>query len=264
MDKIREVGITKIINGTREELTDRIIVEDVLNINVNRKYYASLMCTPDEMLQLAIGFLFSEGVITSMKSVRGMEEKDENTLCITLREGLELPVSEKKRTLTSGCAGGSIDMDLLVEKNIKPIESSCKFSISQILTLMKEFNTSSELFKQTGGVHSCAICSHEETVFFSEDIGRHNALDKVVGKSIIRNLDLSDKLLMTTGRISSDIILKAARVGIPVIVSHSAPTDMAVSIAKKLNMTMIGFVRGGRMNLYCGEERIIEDILHNK
>lgn len=256
MNKVREVDIIKINNGCWERLSDHIIVEDVLNINVNRKYYVSLMCTPDEMLQLALGFLFSEGVITSMKSVRGIDEKDANTLCITLKDGFEPPDNEKKRTLTSGCAGGSIDLNLLVDKNIKPIESDCRYSIEQILKLMKEFNSSSELFKQTGGVHSCAICSREGTVFFSEDIGRHNALDKVVGKSIIRNVDLSDKLLMTTGRISSDITLKAARAGIPIIVSHSAPTNMAVTIAKTLNMTMIGFARGNRMNVYCGEERV--------
>lgn len=257
MNNVKEVDILKINNGTMEKLSDHIIVEDVLNINVNRKYFASLMCTPDEMLQLAIGFLFSEGVITSMKNISGIEEKDENTFCIILRDGLEPPVSEKKRTLTSGCAGGSIDLSYLVEKKVKPIESSCMYSVDQILMLMKEFNSSSELFMQTGGVHSCAICSQECTVFFSEDIGRHNALDKVIGKSIIKNVDLGDKLLMTTGRISSDITLKAGRAGIPIIVSHSAPTDMAVSIAKATNMTMIGFARGNRMNVYCGESRIL-------
>ncbi|MDF2672983.1 MAG: formate dehydrogenase family accessory protein FdhD [Clostridiales bacterium] len=256
MNNMKEVDIIKIKNETMEKLSDTIIVEDVLNINVNRKFYASLMCTPEELLQLALGFLFSEGVITSMKSVRGIEEKDENTLCIILRDEFE-PKVDKKRTLTSGCVGGSIDLSFLEEKKIKPIVSDCKYSVNQILMLMKEFNSSSNLFKQTGGVHSCAICSHEGTVFFSEDIGRHNALDKVVGKSIIKNVELSDKLLMTTGRISSDITLKAARAGIPIIVSHSAPTDLALNFAKASNMTMIGFARGNRMNLYWGEDRIL-------
>lgn len=250
MNNVKEVEITKINNGNYDKLSDRVIVEDVLNLNVNRKFYASLMCTPDEMLQLAIGFLFSEGVITSMKNISGIEEKDKNTLCIILRDGTEPPVYEKKRTLTSGCAGGSIDLNLLLEKRIKPIEKKYNYSADQIIPLMKDFNTSSQLFKETGGVHSCAICNSEGMIFFSEDIGRHNALDKVIGKSIIKNVDLSDKLLMTTGRISSDIILKAARAGIPIIVSHSAPTDMAINIAKAANMTLIGFARGTRMNLY--------------
>lgn len=256
MNNVQEVNIIKINNKTREKLSDPVIIEDVLNINVNRKFYASLMCTPDELLQLALGFLFSEGIITSMKNVRNIEEKDKNTLCIILRDEQE-EKDHRKRILTSGCAGGSIDLNFLKEKKINPMESQCKYLFDQILVLMKEFNSSSELFKQTGGVHSCAICSHEGTVFFSEDIGRHNALDKVVGKAIIRNVKLSDKLLMTTGRISSDIILKAGRAGIPIIVSHSAPTDMALNIAKALNMTMIGFARGNRMNIYCGEDRIL-------
>lgn len=256
MNNVKEVNIIKINNETREKLSDHIIVEDILNINVNRKFYTSLMCTPEEMLQLALGFLFSEGVITSMKSVRSIEEKDENTLCIILREGLE-PKVDRKRTLTSGCAGGSINLGFLNENKVKPIENDCRYSVNQIIMFMKEFNSSSELFKLTGGVHSCAICSHEGMIFFSEDIGRHNALDKVVGKAIIKNVELGDKLLMTTGRISSDITLKAVRAGIPIIVSHSAPTDSALNVAKASNMTMIGFVRGNRMNVYCGEERVV-------
>jgi FdhD protein len=256
MDRVSEVGIIKINNGAEEELTDQIIVEKKLNINVNRKFYASLMCTPDETLHLALGFLFSEGVITSLKSIRSMEERDDGSLCIILKNELE-PVLEKRRTLTSGCAGGSIDLKIIEENEIKPIESNCKYSVNQILLLMKEFNNKSELFRQTGGVHSCAICSSEGTLFFSEDIGRHNALDKVVGKAIFKNVELGDKLLMTTGRISSDITLKAARAGIPIIISHSAPTDLALKIAKDANMTMIGFVRGSRMNVYCGENRIL-------
>ena len=93
-------------------------------------------------------------------------------------------------------------------------------------------------------------------LLFSEDIGRHNALDKVVGKALMSNMDLKDKLVMTTGRISSDIVVKVAKAGIPIIVSHSAPTSLALSIAKAANITIIGFARGSRMNIYCNEHRI--------
>ncbi len=257
INSVKKVDIIKINNGNEDKISDEIIVENVLNINVNRKFYASLMCTPNEMLQLSIGFLFSDRVIFSMKSIKSIEEKDENNLCIILKDESE-PIHEKKRTLTSGCAGGSMDLDYLEENEIKPIESTCKCSVNNISMLMKEFNSKSELFKQTGGVHSCAICSSEEILFFSEDIGRHNALDKVIGKALLQNIELGDKLLMTTGRISSDITLKAARAGIPIIISHSAPTDLALSIAKASNMTMIGFARGNRMNIYCGEGRIVQ------
>lgn len=257
MNNMKEVDIIKMSSDTLEKKSDKIIVEDILNINVNRKFFTSLMCTPGEMLQLALGFLFSEGVITSIKDVRNIEEKDKNTLCISLKDVSEPPVIEKMRALTSGCAGGSIDLSLLKDNIIRPIKNESKYTVSQILALMKEFNSRSELFKETGGVHSCAICSHEEIVFFSEDIGRHNALDKVLGKAIIKNAALGDKMLLTTGRISSDIILKAAKTGMPIIISHSAPSDFALSIAKESNMTMIGFARGNRMNVYCGGERII-------
>lgn len=255
-ESTKTVNITKINSGAQTEITDEIIVEEVLNIYVNRRFYTSLMCTPNEMLELAIGFLFAEETISSMDDISGVEEICENSIGIILKYDLEEDF-QKRKALTSGCAKSSINLDILEKSNIKPIESNYKFNADEILSMMKEFNGKSELFKETGGVHSCAICSSTEIIFFSEDIGRHNALDKVIGKALINNVNLDDKLLMTTGRISSDIAIKAARASISVIVSHSAPTDMALNIAKTSNITMAGFARGKRMSVYCGKQRII-------
>jgi FdhD protein len=256
MSSKKTVDIIKIDNCVKQQVTDEIIVEKVLNIYINKKYYSSLMCTPNEKIELAIGFLFAEGVISSMKSVKRVVETSENIVCVILDHNLEEDF-ETRKALISGCANGSMDLRILEEYAIKPVESNYKYSVNEILLMMKEFNHKSELFKQTGGVHSCSICSNSGIVYFSEDIGRHNALDKVIGKALLNNIGLEDKLLMATGRISSDIAIKAARAGIPIIVSHSAPTDMALDIAKKSNITMVGFVRGNRMSIYCGSDRII-------
>jgi FdhD protein len=213
------------------------------------------MCTPLEMKELAIGFLFSEGVITSTDSIKSIDHPFENRLCVILNH--EIIVDPRSvRAITSGCGNGSVHVISLEEGSLKPIESNCKFEAVNILKLMKEFNSKSDLFKQTGGVHSCCICSEESILLFSEDIGRHNALDKVVGKALLSNLALTDKLVMTTGRISSDIVVKVAKAGIQIIVSHSAPTSLALSIAKAANITIIGFARGSRMNIYCNEHRV--------
>lgn len=256
MKSVKTVNIKKINAAVEQEITDEIIVEKVLNIFVNRNFYFSLMCTPNEVIELTMGFLFAEGIISSVEEVASIEELIENNVCVILKKVL-VSDSKKRKAFTSGCGKGSIDLDIFEEFNLKPVEGNTKYSVNDILSIMRDFNNKSQLFKETGGAHSCSICNSTGIIYFSEDIGRHNALDKVIGKSIMDGLDLNNKILMTTGRISSDIAVKASKIGIPIIVSHSAPTDMALDIAKSCNMTMIGFARGNRMNIYCGEHRII-------
>lgn len=256
MAVVDEVRIKKITNEEKEDITDIIIVEKLLNIFVNYEFYAALMCTPSEEKELAVGFLFSEGIISSINSVESIEEKYDDRICIVLENKICKDEFNVKAQ-TSGCAKGSIKLTFLEEDGIERIESDCKFYSKEILNLMKAFNTKSDLFKQTGGVHSCSICSSKDIIFFSEDIGRHNALDKVIGKAVMTNTVLKDKLLMTTGRISSEMIIKSAKAGIPIIVSHSAPSDLALRIAKAANITLIGFARGNRMNIYSCDSRIV-------
>ena len=256
MNAAKKTNIIRINNDLQENISDLIIEEIPLDIFVNYEFYVALMCTPVEVKELATGFLFSEGVISSFKSIKSIEEKDENRVCIILEHELIVD-NDSVRALTSGCGKGSVHIKSLEESRIKVIKISSEFHIKDVLKLMKDFNSKSELFKQTGGVHSCCICSSHKILLFSEDIGRHNALDKVVGKALISNLDLKDKLILTTGRVSSDIVVKVAKAGIQIIVSHSAPTTLAVNIAKAANITIIGFARGGRMNIYSGEHRMV-------
>lgn len=255
MNITKKINIVRIKNGEQEHISDSIIEEVPLDIFVNHEFYASLMCTPLEVVELAIGFLLSEGIISSMSSIISIEEKHENRICIILDDDIIVD-HNNAHAITSGCGKGSIRVISLEECSIKVINSNSKFSIVNIIKLMGEFNNKSELFKQTGGVHSCCLCSENSILVFSEDIGRHNALDKVVGKALMINMDLKDKLVMTTGRISSDIVVKVAKAGIQIIVSHSAPTSLALSLAKAANITIIGFARGSRMNIYCGEHRL--------
>ena len=256
MNTTKEISIKRVNNNVQEDITDLIIEEIPLDIFVNYEFYAALMCTPMEVRELAIGFLFSEGIISSTKSITSIEEKFESRLCLTLDHEIILDGSNV-RAITSGCGNGSVHTKSLEEASVNFIESTCKFYITDVLKLMKEFNSKSDLFKQTGGVHSCCLCSENSILLFSEDIGRHNALDKVVGKALLGSIALNDKLVMTTGRISSDIVVKVAKAGIPIIVSHSAPTALALSIAKAANITIIGFARGSRMNIYCNEHRML-------
>lgn len=255
MNRIKKIKIVKYNNDLVERTYDSIVVEKVQNIFVNREFYASLICTPSEIKELAAGFLFFEGVISSKDCISAMEELNDNILCVMLKNEFNQDIN-KIKALTSGCAGGSIGLDFLEESNIKPVKGNCKISSDYVFELMKEFNSRSELFKQTGGVHSCAICDDNGILYFSEDIGRHNAIDKIIGKALFENIKLENKIILTTGRISSEIAIKAAKAGVPILISHSAPTSLALDIAKAAGMTVLGFARGRRMNIYCGEERI--------
>ncbi len=255
MNGTKEINIKRVNKGLQEETLDSVIEEIPLEIFVNHEFYAALMCTPLEVKALAIGFLFSEGVLTSINSINSIEEKYDNRICIVLDHEINT-LCHSSRAITSGCGNGSVRTILLEEGSVKPIDTSCKFNALDILKLMSEFNSKSGLFKQTGGVHSCCICSNNSILVFSEDIGRHNALDKVVGKAMLSNVSLKDNFIMTTGRISSDMVVKVAKVGIQLIVSHSAPTTLAINIAKAANITIIGFARGSRMNVYSCEYRI--------
>ncbi|MBU3188078.1 formate dehydrogenase accessory sulfurtransferase FdhD [Clostridium bowmanii] len=256
MNSTRKMNIRRINNEKQEDTCDLIIEEVPLELFVNYDFYAALMCTAVEVRELAIGFLFCEGILSSINSIKSIEEKYENRICIVLAHEVIMD-STNVSAITSGCGNGSVHIKSLEEGSIKSIEHNCKFAIVDILKLMNEFNSKSELFRQTGGVHSCCICNDNSLLLFSEDMGRHNALDKVIGKALMVNMGLADKLVMTTGRISSDIIIKVAKAGIQLIASHSAPTSLAINIAKAANITIIGFARGSRMNIYCNEDRII-------
>lgn len=252
---IEKINICKINNELLEDTTDSVIVEMPLKIYINYELYTVLMCTPNELKELTVGYLFSEGIITSIDDIYSIDVKFEDRVCVVLKDDINVNF-EGLKAKTSGCGNASVQLEYLELGSDKVICSDYEVSFKAIIKLMKEFNCNSELFKQTGGVHSCALCSNDGITIFSEDIGRHNALDKVIGRALMNNIECDNKFLMTTGRISSDIIVKALKAQVPIIVSQSAPTDLALNIAKSAKMTVIGFARGNRMSIYSGKERV--------
>ena len=164
-------------------------------------------------------------------------------------------VVEKDKVLDKGKRFYLNDLDYV---DLKPIENTnVTVKVSDIYLVMKENLTSSDLFKNTGGVHSVAIYDNQELITIKEDVARHNAMDKAIGDCVLNDINLKDKIIFVSGRISCEMILKAAKSGIPIVISKSAPTNLSVEIAKKLNITLAGFVRGERMNIYTNPQRII-------
>ena len=259
MDDIKKVNIIKIEQDQILRKEDIVVIEYPLTIFLNDEEIITLLCSPNSLKYLVLGFLYSEGFITCFSDIKNLRiDSDKGIAYVYLHEINKFSKKFRgKRTITSGCGKGTVFYNVLDSFKSKKIEKEFPIKIDSIKTLIKEFNRKSELFINTGGVHSCALCSMEDILIFEEDIGRHNALDKVFGKALLEDMDTTDKIILTSGRISSEILIKAAKRQIPVIVSRSAPTSLSVEIANELNITLVGFARGQKMNIYSNFPSLI-------
>ena len=252
MNVTKKYNINKYSEDELNEREDLVIVEHPFTIFLNESEFITLLCSPKSLDNLAVGFLHSEGIIKSIDDIESIKIDKNNGYCYVSTKNKNL-LSQKlygKRTITTGCGKGSIFYNTIDGIKCNKIESKIDIDHNNILNLMKSFNKKSQLFLDTGGVHSVGLCNNDEILFFEEDIGRHNALDKIIGKCLYENISIKDKIVITSGRITSEVILKCAKIGISYIVSRSAPTNLAIDIAKDLNIGLVGFVRGNKMNIY--------------
>jgi FdhD protein len=251
--------VLRIIGGKTESLRDVLIKESPVTIFLDDIELANLMCSPKNLDCLAVGFLFAEGLIRSKKDIKKViaDEKD-GAVWVELKNAKKSPEDlVARRFITTGCGRGMTFVDAAQEGRHLRIKSEFKVCVDSIPLLMKEFLRKSRLYRLTGGVHSAAICSTRSILVFNEDIGRHSAIDKVVGECILKGIRTKDRIMVTSGRISSEILVKAARSQTPVIVSKSAPTDLAVRLATDFGITLVGFARGSRMNIYSNAWRVV-------
>jgi FdhD protein len=258
MELTRDIPITKYENGSVASIDDVVVKEYALTIMLDGEEFITLLCTPSSLDCLTVGFLLSESIIKNKGDIKKITIDEENGIAEVNTSGSNL-IAKKlhgKRTMTTGCGKGSTFYNAVDSINCRKVTGAIELNAHSILELMKDFNKRSELFLNTGGVHSVALASHTGILLFHEDVGRHNAMDKIVGEASIKDIELSDKIVLTSGRVSSEMLIKAAKRQIPVIVSRSAPTDLAVELAKQLGITVIGFARGQRMNIYCNQERV--------
>ena len=230
-----------------EELAERVVIEALCQIVLNDQPIATVACSPVNLRELAVGYLVSEGIVADVDSVaEPAQTADGYTLNISARQLVDAD-DLAKRVLTSGCAGGKSSM----QSPSQPLVSmDVTIRPEQLTHLVRRMADSSHVFQQTGGVHSAALCTPDQIIFRTDDIGRHNAVDKVIGWARLNRIELHDKLLLSTGRISAEIVLKAARSRITIVVSRGAPTSRALNLARGLSLTVIGFVRGRRMTVY--------------
>jgi len=247
------VEIKNFNNGKIELKTDVVVREKSFTIYINKKRFIALTCIPENLHELAIGFLFSEGIIKDKKEIVSYDFSFEK---MYINFDLSIPEQRIKSFFetgekTSGC-GSTLSSALSGNKSEFP---DIKIDPENILQLMKEMNTNSKLFQETGGVHSACLVQNKKIIFYADDIGRHNAVDKVFGMVINQDVNLKKCFLLTSGRISSEIVKKCIRLGIPVIISRSAPTSEAIRLGWDYKTYIIGFARGNRFNIYTGVDR---------
>lgn len=259
-ERIERLKISKVSSGKKEETSDVVVTEAPLAIALNEEKVVTLLCTPQDQEYLAVGFLFSEGFIQNKKEIERIDfDRKKNEINVITKSKRSIPSDfSQTKILTSGCAKGITFSNI---ENIDPakdllIDLQITLPFSEIHKLMHEFEKRSILFRQTGGVHAAALANKNEILIYFEDIGRHNAVDKVFGKCLLEKISCEDKLLLLSGRISSDILAKASKSKVTIIVSRSAPTSLAVKNALKLGITLVGFARGSKMNIYSFPLRI--------
>ncbi|HAW49485.1 TPA: formate dehydrogenase accessory sulfurtransferase FdhD, partial [bacterium] len=206
---------------------------------------------------LTIGFLFTTGLIKKIEDINKIEinHDKEWVACVNLKNLDSINELSYKRLYPSGGGSGI----LFNNSHRGKITQEFKIESKNINSLMNKFQKKSEIFFKTGAVHSAAIADKQNILIFKEDIGRHNAIDKVIGCGLKQNILFEDKIMLTTGRIPSEVILKIQTCRLPVIISKAAPTDQAIKLANDIGITLVGFARGNGMNIYSLEERIIKN-----
>nr|MBF0221473.1 formate dehydrogenase accessory sulfurtransferase FdhD [Desulfobulbaceae bacterium] len=258
MDAASELPVIKLVNGHVEEVVDFIAVELAFALVVNGREIVSLMCTPTDMEAMAIGFLLSEGVIVGRDSLESVTVDEKRYWVSVKLKNLPSDWSERlnKKTITSGCGQGVTFTQAADLRGYGERRDSLCVTLTQVKQLFKQFGPLSGLFDKTGGVHSAALASPEEILLFCEDVGRHNAVDKLIGKAFLAGISVQDKILLSSGRISGEIMTKVIRNRISILITRSAPTCMSISYGEDYGVTLIGFARGNRMNVYTHPRRV--------
>jgi FdhD protein len=238
------------VRGDRvEEVTGAVVREQPLTVYVNGERFLTLLCSPMQLEALVVGYLWMEKVIEELADVTSLAVSAvDGRADVTLRRPVALPT---ERILTSGCGGG---ITFRIDHRLFPrLHSRLRVHPRELSARMKDLFAAAVHYKESRGIHGAALADRAELLVVGEDVGRHNAVDKIKGEALRRGIATEDRILLSTGRVSSEMLLKAARMGVPLVASRTSPTEMAVALAEQLNVTVCGYVRPDSLNLYAGD-----------
>jgi FdhD protein len=237
-----------------ESVETGVILEQEVSLTVNGELWLSFMCTPVDLEALAVGFLFNENLLNSIDDIISVRACPTMTnVDVWLNKSIQRPEIWRR---TSGCGGGiTHETKNPTDLTRDPVDDVV-FSASTVTRLFEQFLGSQDLYRRVGGVHSSAVCDGQKIIVMTDDIGRHNTLDKIAGRCLLDRIKLEHSILITTGRVSSEMLQKAGRIGASMVVSRSSPSSLAIEIAQREGITLIGYARGSQFNVYTFPNRL--------
>ena len=260
---VNQPGLTteltgKDANGQSVQLP--VVTEKAITIFLNNQEIVTAMTIGDYLEELAIGFLFNQSMITADDKIVQIDyDEDLSVIVVRTEKKTNFEKKLQSKIRTSGCAQGTIYGDMFDKFESIMLPRDLKISVSQIISLSKKINTTPSLYLKAGAIHGCVLATVFEPLIYMEDIGRHNAVDKISGVMFLKNIKPRNKVFYTTGRLTSEMVLKTVIMGLPILISRSGFTEAGVSLARRAGLTLIGRARGGRFIALSGEERIIFD-----
>lgn len=233
---------------------DSMVVEEAqVCVSVNGRELANFMCSPTDLDRLALGFLYNEGLIASLADVRQIHiSKHDTCVDVWLNHDIEMP---ERLIITAGCGGG-VTFDDFSQRH-EPLVSETRATPEQLATLMRAMHQGADLYQQARGIHTAALATPDAIFLQLEDIGRHNCLDKLRGAALQQGLATRDTILLSSGRVSSEMINKARRLETPIVCSRTSPTSLSVALAEVWNITLVAYLRQDRMRIYTHPARVI-------
>jgi FdhD protein len=228
-----------------------VIEEALITIHVNGAELATIMATPHELHSLALGFLKNEGMIDSCDEVDHVHQSENHCVDVWLTHAVEKP---ERAIITSGCGRGITFHDPSID--LKPLEDDCHIQPEELFDLFKRLHFPGSLYARSRGVHTAGLSNGEEVLAIAEDVGRHNTIDKLLGKCMLEDIETRGRILLATGRVSSEMLIKGALMGCPIIASRNSATSMSVEMAQAWNITLIGYVRQNTMRVYTHPQRL--------
>ncbi len=258
-----DVRLTRRVTGVDQEgraVETSVTMERPLTLFLNGQEIVTMMTIGDHPDCLAVGCLLNQGMLRPDDAITGIDHDEEiDTVVVRTKRKTNYEEKLKKKTLTSGCAQGTVFGDLMDEIEAVRLDPDAIVRTSWLYALSKAINTTPSLYLEAGAIHGCVLCEEDRALIYMEDVGRHNAVDKIAGYMALHGIGPEGKILYTTGRLTSEMVIKTARMGIPVLVSRSGFTAWGVELARQVGMTLIGRMKGKRFLVLAGQERLRYD-----
>jgi len=249
-----------VTDETGARLQAHAVQERPLTIFLNSQEVITAMTIGDHPDWLAVGYLRNQAMLRDDDEITAIDyEPDISTIVVRTRRQTDYEQKMRRKVHTSGCAQGTVFGDVMEEFEKIRLSDAAVLRTSWLYTLLKRINATPSLYHKAGSIHGCVLCERDRPLVYVEDVGRHNAVDKIAGWMFLNDVPAEDKIFFTTGRLTSEMVLKCAAMGIPILISRSGFTAWGVELARKVNMTLIGRARGERFLCAAGDHRIIRD-----